>query len=59
MRKTIKKYLNIYVVTAFIALFSLLYMLSFAFIINDVANGSSLQMKRDYLKKLEEEKARK
>ena len=53
MRKRIKKYLNIYVVVGFIALFSFLYMASFAFVLHDVANGSSLQMKRDMMKKQE------
>jgi len=48
--KRIKKYLNIYVVVGFIGVFSLLYMLSFVFVLNDVANGSSADMKREYLK---------
>ena len=51
MLQQIKKYMNIYVVVGFIGVFSLLYMLSFVFIINDVANGSSVEMKREYLKK--------
>jgi len=51
MKKKINKYFNIYVVTSLIAGFSLLYMFSFAFVLNDVANGSSLQMKRDMMKK--------
>lgn len=51
MLKQIKKYLNIYIVVGFIGVFSLLYMLSFVFVINDVANGSSADMKREYLKK--------
>ncbi len=51
MLAQIKKYLNIYVVVGFIAAFSLLYMLSFVFVLNDVANGSSADMKREYLKK--------
>jgi hypothetical protein len=53
MKEQIKKYLNIYVVIAFIGGFSLLYMFSFAFVLHDVANGSSLQMKRDMIKKQE------
>ena len=51
MKDKIKKYLNIYVVVGFIGVFSLLYMLSFVFILHDVANGSSLEMKREQLKK--------
>ncbi|MEA3369971.1 MAG: hypothetical protein U9Q40_01375 [Campylobacterota bacterium] len=51
MKKIIKKYFNIYIVIALIGGFSFLYMLSFAFVINDVSKGSSLQMKRDMMKK--------
>jgi len=54
MKDKIKKYLNIYVVVGFIGFFSFLYMLSFVFILNDVANGSSAQMKRDLMKKQKE-----
>jgi hypothetical protein len=54
MKKQIKKYLNIYVVVGFIGAFSFLYMMSFAFVLHDVTNGSSLQMKRDYLQKQKE-----
>lgn len=50
MNKKFSKYFNIYVVTSLILGFSIIYMLSFAVIINDVSNGSSLQMKRDMLK---------
>jgi hypothetical protein len=51
MRTKIKKFMNIYVVTGLIGGFSLLYILSFAFIGTNISNGSSAQMKRDYLKK--------
>jgi len=51
MKTQIKKYLNIYVVVGFIGFFSFAYMASFAFIINDVANGSSLKMKRALMEK--------
>lgn len=51
MKRIIKKYLNIYVVIALIGGFSFLYMLSFAFIVNDISKGSSLQMKRDMIEK--------
>lgn len=51
MRKTINKYLNIYVVTAFIGIFSILYLLSFAFVLSDVSSGSSREMKKVYCEK--------
>lgn len=51
MRQTVKKYFNMYVVFGLISAFSFLYMLSFAFVINDVSNGSSLQMKKDMIEK--------
>jgi len=51
MRKRIKKYLNIYVVLGIIGISSLLYLISYAFILHDVMNGSSLQMKKDKIAK--------
>lgn len=51
MKAKMKKYLNIYVVAGFIGGFVFLYMLSFIFVINDVANGSSAQMKRAAMEK--------
>ena len=51
MKKEFKKYFNIYVTVGLIGAFSFLYMLSFAFVLHDVANGSSLQMKKDMIKK--------
>jgi len=51
MKDKIKKYLNIYVVVGLIGFFSFLYMLSFMFVLNDVANGSSAQMKHDKMLK--------
>jgi hypothetical protein len=51
MRRTISKYVNIYVVTAFIGGFSILYLFSFAFVINDVSGGSSREMKKKYCEK--------
>ena len=56
MKTQIKKYLNIYVVVGFIGFFSFAYMLSFAFILNDVANGSSVKMKKAFLEKQEKQK---
>lgn len=54
MKEQIKKYLNIYMVVGFIGFFSFAYLLSFAFVINDVANGSSLKMKREMMAKQKE-----
>lgn len=56
MKEKIKQYLNIYFVIGFIALFSFLYMLSFAFVLSDVANGSSSQIKKEKMLKLQEQK---
>ena len=55
MKEKIKQYLNIYFVIGFIGLFSLLYMLSFAFVLNDIQNGSSSQIKKDKMQKLQEQ----
>ena len=51
MRKTLRKYFNIYVVTGLIGVFSVLYILSFAFVLNDVSGGSSREMKKKYCEK--------
>lgn len=51
MRAKVKKYLNIYVVAGLIGGFVFLYLLSFIFVLNDVSNGSSAQMKRDLMMK--------
>lgn len=48
MKLEIKKYLNIYVITGLIGLFSILYLLSFAFVLSDVSSGSSREMKKVY-----------
>jgi len=56
MKDKIKKYLNLYVVVGFIAFFSFLYIISFVFVLNDVANGSSTKMQERLLKKQEQEK---
>ncbi|MBN2815861.1 MAG: hypothetical protein JXQ67_04210 [Campylobacterales bacterium] len=48
MKREISKYLNIYVVTGFIGIFSLLYIFSFAFVLSDVSSGSSREMKKAY-----------
>lgn len=46
MRKKFSKYFNIYFVIAFIGGFSMLYMLSFALVLNDINNGSSRAIKK-------------
>ena len=51
MKKKINKYFNIYVVTAIIGICSLLYILSFAFVLSDVSSGSSREMKKVYCEK--------
>ena len=51
MKNSISKYFNIYVAIALIGGFSFLYLFSFAFVLNDVANGSSSQMKKEYMEK--------
>ena len=55
MKDKIKQYFNIYFVIAFIGIFSLLYMLSFMFVINDIQNGSSAQIKKEKMQKLKEQ----
>jgi hypothetical protein len=51
MEKGIKKYFNIYMVLGLIAVSSVLYIFSFAFVLNDVAGGSSREMKKKYCEK--------
>lgn len=58
MKEKIKQYLNIYFVIGFIGLFSLLYMLSFVFILSDIQNGSSAKMKQKEMQKLKEQQER-
>jgi hypothetical protein len=48
MKKTLSKYLNIYVVISLIGIFSFLYLFSFAFVLNDVATGSSSAIKKQF-----------
>jgi hypothetical protein len=51
MRKKISKYLNIYVVVGWIGFFSFAYMLSFAFVQNDISSGSSRDIRKKYCEK--------
>jgi len=55
MKDKIKQYFNIYFVIAFIGIFSLLYMLSFMFVINDINSGSSAEIKKEKMQKLKEQ----
>lgn len=43
-----QRYVNILVVTYGVAFFSLLYIFSYAFVLNDVSNGSSRAMKQQF-----------
>jgi len=51
MRKRINKYFNIYVITALIGGFSVLYLFSFSFVLNDVSGSSSREIKKKYCEK--------
>ena len=48
MKAKLSQYVNIYVVTGLIGIFSLLYIFSFAFVLSDVSSGSSRDMKKEY-----------
>ena len=54
MKKALSKYFNFYVVIALIGGFSFLYLFSFAFVLNDVATGSSLKIKQKAVQKQKE-----
>ncbi|QSZ41887.1 hypothetical protein GJV85_07135 [Sulfurimonas aquatica] len=43
-----QRYVNIMIVTYGVAFFSLMYIFSYAFIFNDVSNGSSRAMKKKF-----------
>jgi len=45
------KFFNIYFVTAFIGGFSILYLFSFVFVLNDMSGGSSREVKKKFCKK--------
>lgn len=51
MKKALSKYLNIYVVIALIGGFSFLYLFSYAFVLHDVATGSSVKIKQKAMEK--------
>ena len=51
MRKTVKKLMNVYVISWLIAIFSFLYLLSFAFIDSSISKGSSVAIKKAMLEK--------
>ena len=53
MQEKHKQYRNIYFVISFIGFFSLFYMLSFVFVVNDIQNGSSSKIKKEKMQKLE------
>jgi hypothetical protein len=47
MKDTIKKVLNIYVVSGLIAFFVILYLVSFFMVTSKISSGSSLQMQKE------------
>lgn len=51
MKESIKKVLNIYVISALIGLFAVLYMISFVILQMDINNGSSLKMHKEQMAK--------
>jgi len=48
VKAKLSQYINIYVVTGLIGIFSILYIFSFAFVLSDVSSGSSRDMKKVY-----------
>jgi len=52
--KRIKKYMNIYFVTAFIGISMLLYLFSFIFITGNITQGSSADIHKEELQKARE-----
>ena len=58
MKKTVKKFMNVYVITALIGFFSFLYILSFAVINGNISKGSSVENKRAMLEKQKMERIR-
>jgi len=55
MTKKISQYFNIYVVAGLIGSFSILYLFSLVFVLNDLSGGSSLKMKKELMKKQQQE----
>lgn len=56
MKQTVKKLMNVYVISALIGFFSFLYILSFAVINGNISKGSSVEIKRAMLEKQKKEK---
>lgn len=52
MKDTIKKMLNIYVVSGIIIFFVILYLISFVILTSEISSGSSLQMKKEKMEQL-------
>lgn len=50
MKDTIKKVLNIYVVSGFIGLLVIFYLISFIMLQIDISNGSSLKMEKEQMR---------
>ena len=51
MKKKIKQFMNIYVISSLIAAFSVLYLISFAFIDSNISKGSSVEIKKAMIEK--------
>ncbi len=58
MKQTIKKFMNVYVISVLIGFFSFLYILSFVVINGNISKGSSVEIKRAMLEKQKMEKMR-
>lgn len=54
MKNTIKKLLNIYVVSGIITFFVILYLVSFVMLTSEINSGSSLQMHKEKMEQLKE-----
>lgn len=52
--KRFKKYMNIYFVTAFIGVASLLYLISFIFVAGGISSGSSAEIHKEKLREVRE-----
>ena len=50
--KRLKKYMNIYFVTAFIGIASLIYLISFVFVAGGIASGSSAEIHKEKLREV-------
>jgi len=54
LMRRLKKYMNIYFVTAFIGIACLIYLISFVFVAGDIAGGSSAEIHKEKLREVRE-----